>query len=312
MAIRKHKLNENTEPNIDFSSFKFKAVVDWLEFKITTSRPTNFFSIRRIGNLSFVRALDKGPGGAATEFVFRIQDIDDWTSVEALLTHLEEKFGFAIPAKITAAEIAMDIYGGGNSDYGLLLAHLYKYLQNPASDNRRMAFSYKGSTKGTSHLTLCKSKQLFSEGWTAYIGDQRSDSVCHRIYYKKTDNNAQDIPKKDWRARVEISLSNEACPFNSLEAARKYQFSSLARWFKFRQPNPSLDSVAELVLRRTPAVGRTHALARQNGGVRRHSRNTVSNIYLGNKTYDALRNLSKRLAEHKKSGKSNPYKAKAA
>lgn len=78
---------------IDYSRFRFRAVVDWIEIEILTERHTNFQTVQeklRVilglpeGKDPYVQALEKGAGGRATVFRFRIYDPKNWHQVMSM------------------------------------------------------------------------------------------------------------------------------------------------------------------------------------------------------------------------------------
>lgn len=94
---------ERTKRNIiiDYSRFRFPAVVDWVEIASSTERHTNFqtgaekttgHSWLPEGKDSYVQALEKGAGGRATVFRFRIYDPKNWQQVMSIARKLCEYF----------------------------------------------------------------------------------------------------------------------------------------------------------------------------------------------------------------------------
>ncbi|WP_143749168.1 hypothetical protein [Caballeronia arvi] len=74
---------------VDYSAFKFGAVVDWLAFEIETASPTHGgtifkcpFEIQATGKTfrlsNYVTPLNKASGGVATRFRVRFQDVASW------------------------------------------------------------------------------------------------------------------------------------------------------------------------------------------------------------------------------------------
>lgn len=95
---------------MNYKHFRIKAVLDWIELEIRTLKPTHAWVIQKAFDLHFVEPLDKGPGGAATIFLFRIQDPRSWQHVTTRCGSIRKGFPFACEPRVTAIEIALDAY----------------------------------------------------------------------------------------------------------------------------------------------------------------------------------------------------------
>src|SRR3546814_12183061 len=73
---------------MDHSGLRLRAVVDFIEFEVTTAQPTNFHSIQRTlgpgsnGKPRYVEALDAGTGGAGVRFIWWLYDPKNWDAVK--------------------------------------------------------------------------------------------------------------------------------------------------------------------------------------------------------------------------------------
>ena len=280
-------------PGMDYKRYRLTAVIDWLQFSIKTQSPTNFQTIKRHCGLSYVEPLDKSAGGSATEFQFRLYDVQSWLHVKRCIDDIAEQFPLEDPPVITGVEIALDAYSkyGVEEDLVRMAAHFYKYLANPVSHNRRLGSK---STSGFSaeiwHRDVI---QHFKEGDTAYIGN-RHDNLSQRIYYKTTDKEVL-LDQHEYRARVEITIMHDACPFKNIPEAEQYQLTKLARWFKFRRIREQLDGLSRKVAEEKAISGLVTPMRRAGGGIRMNAKSTKADQVLGDKAYDALRNLDRKL-----------------
>ena len=66
---------------INHKNFTYKALIDWIEIEITTTTPTNHWTLRAKADLCYVEALNESSGAAATIFKFRVYDIATWAQL---------------------------------------------------------------------------------------------------------------------------------------------------------------------------------------------------------------------------------------
>ena len=194
-------------------------------------------------------------------------------------------------------EVSFDAYSKKRDERALIekTAEFYWLLQNPSSLNRRTATSYKGSAE----LPINHSSNIrkVASGNTIYIGSQRDDSISQRIYYKTTDSKKY-LPIEEHRARYELTLKWDACPFRTIEEAKAYNFTNLRKWFKFRKIKNDLDGIEKLLMSAKMQLGDINISRLSGGGVRVHDFGTQADIDLNRIAYDRLRDLTKRLNKY--------------
>ena len=95
---------------MDYTRFRFRAVVDWIEIEIQTKTPTNFQTVRRSGSLHYALPMNKGEGGTGTLFRFRIQDPKNWLQVLETCKCITAKLPIEGSPKVVGIEIALDAY----------------------------------------------------------------------------------------------------------------------------------------------------------------------------------------------------------
>lgn len=197
---------------MDYSGFRFRAVVDWIEFEIYTATPTNFHTLRRAGAFSYIKAQNAGPGGSATIYRFKLHDPESWNDVLRMVSNLNAKFPFSQAPTITVIEIAFDAYSKGKASPNALAelaANYYRHMIQPVSSNRRLYRDHKGSGKAIPRQFPSLVRHV-SEGWQIGIGDKKAEKYQH-IYFKTVDQGGQVLPDIQHRARIEITLKG-SCP----------------------------------------------------------------------------------------------------
>jgi hypothetical protein len=279
---------------IDKQKFRYTAVIDFVEITFRTKKASNGFSIKRNMDFDFVKPLDKRPGAAANEFRVKVQDIKRWSDLDKYYKKLKAEYELESEPKITCVEVSFDAYSIG-ATYDEMIEHVASYywmLANPVSINRRFTRGQKGTTQGLASRSYMLNR--LKGGGTIYIGDQRYDAEGMRIYYKTIDRKAQ-LPPEMHRSRIEITLRGNKCPFTTFEEARNFEFSNLARYFRFRQIKSNLSKLRTLVADRTPLLGERKAQQRKGRGAYMYSDMTMADTVLNEIVYDQLRYLTKRL-----------------
>lgn len=279
---------------IDKEKFEYKAVIDFVEITFRTKKASNGFSIKRNVEFDFVKPLDKGPGAAANEFTVKVQDVKRWSDLDKYYKKLKAQYELESEPKITCVEVSFDAYSRG-ATYDEMIEHVANYywmLANPVSENRRFTLGKKGTTKGLDSRSYMLKRLGF--GGTVYIGDHRCDQEAMRIYYKTTDRENQ-LSSEQCRARIEITLRGDKCPFTTLEEARNFQFSNLARYFKFRQLKANVQGLNLIIADRTPILGERKPRKRKGVGGYLYSAMTSADSILNEIVYEKLRNLTDRL-----------------
>ncbi len=284
----------------DYSDYKFKCELDFIEVRVHLQRTTNFQTVRRLSKATFVKAIDKGPGDESNTFELKFNDPGRWSTVTAAVQALEEVHGCRSPAIVVTMEVSFDAYSR-SQDLQSLVNIAGRFLQwstiNLSANVRSASTPGSAASVEVSHTQNLKK---LAQGETFYEGD-KTDDVTRRTYVKTTDGagtNAEGTPIKlpldQWRARTEVTLRGASLPALLLsEAATQFKFTELARFFKFRclsaeaQKNP----IQLLVAGRAPILG-----ARAPRKDRRlFGSNTVGDRHLSSKSYECLRQLTDRL-----------------
>lgn len=283
--------------DIDYSRYRFTACIDWISIKVKLTRSSNFFTIKKHFGLSYVEGLNETPSLAASEFEFRIYDVNNWTELQKYLDAIEKEFGFSVPPEISGVEISFDGYSKANNHDELvsLAAHFYKFVARPFSENRRFYNQAIGSAYRSNSQRHIDTLKSFQEGKTAAIGSQSEDARTQRIYVKTTDKKEKLLSHADYRARYEITLVGDQCPFRTMDEATAFKFQSLSKLFSFRRPKPGAAQLIQDNMEYRAYVGYVKPVRRKAGGMRENNPQTMADTELNEIAYDCLRNLTLRL-----------------
>ncbi len=294
--ITAHTLETLTqcESLLSYDRFKINAVVDWVELRIELRNPSNFDTLRRRLGVPQVTPLDKGPGGAATAFTFKIQDPASWRSVREQLEKLTHDHPLAKPPEVIGIEVALDAYSKANDMAELqgMAKHFYRQAACMVSDVRRAAKNFKGSGKAL--LTEQDVVRALEQDFNIYIGNKGAAERLH-IYVKTTDNGGKPLPVGEYRARMEITLSGDELPFTSLEEGEAFDMKELSRYFKFRRQKEGVNPFVAEGLKGVAQVGERKPRAHPDRRARFFSSSGVADTALNAKAYDSLRRLTKKL-----------------
>lgn len=278
---------------IKTENFKYNATIDWIELEIATVDKSNFQSMKRAAGIKFVEAINAEDSGASKNFKLKYHDITSWHVLEKIVDELNYIKPLS-DVRISGVEISFDAYSIKNDRNELIekTAEFYWFLQKPCSVNRRVVTSYKGSAEQL--LNHQSTIRRIDDGYSILIGSQKDDLCSQRIYYKTIDSKTL-LPIQEHRARYEITLIGDACPFHTIEEAKAYKFSDLKEWFKFRKIKENISSTNLMLTKASRQLGSINGRRRTGGGVRVNSYGTQANVTLNRIAYDKLRGLTKRL-----------------
>ncbi len=282
----------------DYSRYRFRAEVDWIELKIVLTKPTNFQTVRRRLGVEFAEPDAPGAGGADVEFTVKMQSPSSWAEVNARLEQLTVDHPLAKPVEVTGIEIALDAYSRNESfdDLVEMASRFYREACKLVSDNRRAS-----KTKRDGSYSLESADQLrrlFADGYNLYIGN-RSDAERQHIYVKQTDGQSF-LPFAEQRARTEFTLTGEKVPVLLFNDWREYRFESFADYFKYRQLKRELPLYLAKPMQTMAQVGERRPRMASHGRKRSFSRCTEADLKLNALAFDALRELGRRWTAERK------------
>lgn len=290
-ATRPNIVSTQAVQTTDYSHYRFRAEVDWIELRIVTIVPTNFQTVRRRLGVGFADPKDSGAGGACTEFSVKFQAPKSWSTIQESLKELTVDHPLAEPVVVTGIEIALDAYSINQVRDELveMATHFYHGATLLASENRR-ASKRQGESYGLE--TLPQLQNLIANGYNIYIGNQ-SDPERQHIYLKETDSSTA-LPLNQHRARTEFTLEREKLPTRSFQDWQGHDFTKFAPYFKFRRLKSDLPPVIAVPMRMMAQVGERRARKTPQGHYRAFSRSTVADSKLNALAFDALRELNRR------------------
>jgi hypothetical protein len=295
---RENHLRELFRRREDVFSWKFKAVVDWMELEFETVSPTNFWSVKRRCGIEdhVVTPVNEGPGGAATVFRVRLQDVENVGHLREFARHLKGRLDLAADPVTVGAEISLDAYRQGASQAELagVGAYLYKFNTGRCEKARFLGdVGTKGKVEGISHYKVVQSR--LQDGRVLYVGDNGSPGAAR--CYVKTTNAGHDLEPGQWRARLEDILCPEDVPHRNIERWRGFRFESLQkRRFTFRKLKDDLDPALAWTLNTMAQIGEKKVRSRLDGSTRLFNTHTVADTELNSRVREALRSLSRRWA----------------
>jgi hypothetical protein len=302
-----------------------KIAIDWITFRLTLPSTSNFWSVRAalepvMNRSPYVKPMGVGPGGSASDFEVKLQDPAFVRSLGAVL----QKLWPGSKAALTGMEIAFDTYIEG-ADRDQLARHLFEqfkwmeyatdgdwYLYRRPREGREYlnARSAAGRLRRSQlrrpgeDMTESELVQLLAEQWQ--LTDRKIKSVPARfhLHVKTTDVDATPLPRKLWRARMEVTLKSAQLPWSDVDQLLAADFARLQVWFRLRQQAVGLAPAHAAALRsrllpasaqpgrrgryKRPVRGRS---PRRHGLLRSFRSISVANSAVNAIVYDRLRRL---------------------
>jgi len=194
------------------------AVVDWVALVVELQRKSNGGHIKgayeHLG-VSHAQPLDRGDGGAASQFEIRVQHPSSYAIIESLLSSLDETYGLSSNTKLRAMEVSIDFYH--KTDDTSALAAMTERLMVSATPATILNPRIIGETYDFSSGVMPR-RSAISATKTLYIGNKRDDEMW-RVYWKRTDETfvgedgkriPMPLPESEYRSRVEVRLKGRA------------------------------------------------------------------------------------------------------
>lgn len=301
------------------SRFRCRAVVDWLDLRMTTAKPTNFMTVQTeitafLGSTKpvYVAAQDEGPGRAATIFDIRFHDPNRQTDLTDCMERMAERFPFAAPPEVVKLELAVDFYSRHDSpsDLSAMTERLMRELAADGLKPRQLIHIAQG-LHITKFLLDDEIQWKTDPRFMMYVGN-RDDEQAWRVYLKQTDCNKTPIAdSQQHRARVEVTLSGEALAAHclTLQGMADMRFERLSDKFRFRdfmspEVSPDLQGIPRVLALRVAKRLRTAAQAGYcalwRSKRRKFSEFTRADIELNAMVRQSLRNLTQRFCAEKR------------
>ncbi|WP_459176849.1 hypothetical protein [Ewingella americana] len=298
--------------------------MDWLDVKIKTARPTQFQHVQSALEASGAGKLHVSPispssGGVTDKFVVRVTErlANNYAELSKTLTEFAARYSLSQPPEIAAIEVTCDLSHIGEKEdreaatcamtYRLQTSLQTSLLADDEDKSRQHPRRF--DPIAGKYRRLDKDKELLLDPRFSYRIGNDWDDVSWRVYWKRTDNK-QQLPPNEWRARVEVTLQGEALRdvgLVKLTDINQYQFTSFARFFRFRTPiAPETQAkgdrfkhtaimINRLLKNATPARGlHSYRLLGRRDKLRRLRRES-SHLQADNELQDAIKGALRRL-----------------
>jgi hypothetical protein len=263
-------------PQIDLSGYQCRAMVDWIDVRISLGRATQHQWINRLveetmGGKSYVKPIDAGPGAAALNFQIRFQE-PDFTVVRRVLQVIDHEFGFPTAPAVSGIEVSVDFYPREPSEeararlHGVLVRHFFpttRILLSNLTWPRFMPGLVKATDYTVSRNISDDSLDVGARmspgmdraplyGSTYYVGQRNDRRAFWRIQNKVVDRQNlaagtfEELPEEKKRIRIEVALGDKGCREIGLILLEDIRSISFARFqknfFQFMKPTFSLVS----------------------------------------------------------------------
>lgn len=288
---------------MDYSIYRFEAVVDFIELEIHTAKQYKGGTIKKrcdLFNLSYFTPVQANAGGWANVFRTRLYDLKSFAALQSKIASLESEVPFSRPPTVTCIEVAFDGYlkddmqnaADASEALAELAARMVYRMANPVSENRRIYRDYKGSPEALPrHIGTLERKM--GDGLNAAIGNKNDDEYQHG-YVKTTDYNKRQLLAALHRARFEIRLAGAGLPNSDVGTWAGFKFESLSRYISFRREDDTASPLEQAIV--SAYAGRaSHKKSikrREGGGIRHHI--TPADNELNRIVRQRLQTLSKR------------------
>lgn len=240
---------------MDYSLFRFEAVVDFVEIEIHTIARNQGWDIKRqcaLFGVSYVTPVRADAAKWASSFTIRLYDPKNFAALQSKIASIGSVFPYAQPPSITMIEVAFDGYlkavtnNATSGDLATLAARMAYRIANPVSTNSRIYRDGKGSPTAMPRALHVTARKMI-EGWNVGIGDKTADQYQHG-YLKTTDHTDKPIPVKDHRARFEIRLAGAGLPHTDAESWQSFKFETLARYISFRKEDETAAPFQQIII----------------------------------------------------------------
>lgn len=265
---------------MDYSKYRARATVDWIEITITTAAKTQAWRVQKRSGFTHVTGHDQdGQPLSATRandptdrFTIRHQDPKNWRDIAAKIARLmtpETATGAAYTltsCQLAGVEIALDLEDGDATipELAGVVANLAWFTMSPPHDQARdqtrpepfnpEAINFRTYRQKREEARrprdLAALAQRLADGWHVGIGDQHANRYAHG--YVKTSDQVQGKRQACKPcARFENRLRGDMLQQLG-DDMTALKFASLAPFFKFGQVAPGAAPLAAALAQRYP------------------------------------------------------------
>lgn len=255
-------------PKLDLDTYRFRAVFDWIAFRVHFARPTQVQHVQQVlrrflDRNSHVEPEDEGPGGVFTACTIKVQEPASMARITEIHRALTDTFGEASPSRVTAIEISIDAYPSqaGDTERAVLLGAMQRTIWTGrdiwSNKNSLPRVIFAKGSKGVRKLLRAPTKwepdlsaltpdahEIPPMDATMYLG-AKADDLMIRLMDKVVDTqhpdgSFTDLTEDRKRVRVEATLRGvellaiSVTDIASLKALRTSRLQK--RYFQFRLP----------------------------------------------------------------------------
>ena len=282
---------------MNYNDFRFKAMVDYIDIRVTLQEPSLVSHMKKYTGLNWVKAKDPGPGSAATVFDLRIQDPKHYSDIEAVIQRLEKEKPFSFAPVVSCIEVSLDSYP---HDLETPLRALAECVVNwtgqhqyPAGERR----IYDDLARGMPFNRKSAIRAVL-EGCIIGMGHKDNDHY-QRAYYKTTYKAGKiHLPPEERRIRFENTHKGQTLPVTAFDDLRSFSFEKLARQgfsFHTRKEDHGNKAIESTDTSHTLTVGKLGPIPGIRERIR--GRSTQAEASLNAKARQALRNLTQQWAK---------------
>jgi len=294
--------------------FKVSAVIDWIDVEIRTSRTTQHryirAALREITGIAkwWAGAVDVQQGNNANTYRIRFRDelANSYQQLCDALTALARRYPFTTEPVITGIEISCDWWHKQQSvEATRAMTYRLQTRLHVAGTQQRQYDPEAGDNRYLNKLARINPELGLRIG-------SKKDDVSYQVYFKRTDNK-QPLPVRQWRARVEVTLQNDALQQHGLALLSElpsFNFQKLCTLFRFKMVKPAGTLAGANLLRLTAinttrkeadatAERGTHSFNNsgrrdKRGRLRANSKHLKADSELYSRVKDALKRLNVR------------------
>ena len=292
--------NCNPEVSIDFIEVTFQTLA---RTNLQTVQPKISHTLGLPDGKDVpVRVIDPEEGGSASTFAFRIQDPKNFIQVAEVVAGLRRRLDIA-DLRISGVEVSLDLWPQSpatREELAEVVTHLYRFSAYHPSENRRIYREGRGGAKDVPARVEALQRAL-AGGYTLGVGQHRGspsrrgyvarDPIAQRYYVKTTDDRAE-LPRDQWRARMEVTMQDEAAP--TLEELATFDFTGLRDKFALRMLRDDLHPMLDYALNRYAfPTGEKKPRPSRRRHPRQFSPATVADSAMNSRVRDALRKLTR-------------------
>lgn len=291
----------------DYNDFRFEAVVDWIEVRITLDQPTQPRHVRRRiaralkwrAALPFVHAHTTCASRTSRVITLRFHDPDGPAAFMRDVQHIRptgHRLLVESDIEVVGLEVALDVYHRKNDRHSLVAMGLHMYRHRASWPQADQLVTEPG------HFHMvgrpAQVREALAEGLTINSRRHPEQSHATRHYIKTTDTTMtgayEPLPVTEHRSRMESTLSGADLPFTTIQSWREFKFQTLAKRFTMRRLAPGRKPESALLMNELVRLGTARDPAKVAAHARLSRPGTTADLDWYERARLALRRLTRR------------------